>query len=61
VIALLLVENPAALFAKVMASLVDDKSALWPVTGQSTPTIRLTSAAQVLPPAARDEPARDEK
>jgi hypothetical protein len=59
VIAILLVENPVGLFANVMALLID-KSALQPLTGQSTPTIQSTSAAQDLPPTARNEPARDE-
>jgi hypothetical protein len=59
VIAILLVENPVALFANVTALLVD-KLALQPLTGQSTPTIQSTSAAQDLPPTARNEPARDE-
>jgi hypothetical protein len=54
VIAILLVENPVALFANVTALLVD-KLALLPLTGQSTPTIQSTSAA-----TARNEPARDE-
>ena len=55
-IAILWVENPAALFANVTASLVDI-SALQPGTGQSTPAIQ--STAQALPPTATDAPARE--
>ena len=58
-IAFLLVENPATLFANVMALLID-KSALQPVNGQSMPTIRSASGTQALPPTARNEPTRDE-
>ena len=54
-IAILLVENPVALFANVTASLVDI-SALQPGTDQSTPTIRSTAGTQALPPTAKDEP-----
>ena len=54
-IAILLVENPIALFANVTASLVDI-SALQPGTDQSTPTIRSTAGTQALPPTAKDEP-----
>ena len=53
-IAFLLVENPATLFANVMALLID-KSALQPVNGQSMPTIRSASGAQALPPLIRFE------
>ena len=59
VIAILLVENPVALFANVTASLVNI-SALQPGTDQSTPTIQSTAGTQALPPTARDAPARDE-
>lgn len=59
VIAILLVENPVALFANVTASLVNI-SALQPGPDQSTPTIQSTAGTQALPPTARDAPARDE-
>ena len=48
-IAILWVENPAALFANVTASLVDI-SALQPGTDRSTPTIQSTADAQASPP-----------
>jgi hypothetical protein len=48
-IAVLWVEDPAALFANVTASLVDI-SAFQPGTGQSTPTIQSTADAQASPP-----------
>jgi hypothetical protein len=57
-IAILWVENPAALFANVTASLVDI-SAFQLGTVQSTPTIQSTADAH-LPPTARDAPTRDE-
>jgi hypothetical protein len=59
VIAILLVENPVALFANVTASLVNI-SALQPGPDQSTPTIQSTAGTQALPPTATDAPARDE-
>jgi hypothetical protein len=59
VIAILLVENPAALFANVTASLVNI-SALQPGTDQSRPTIQSTAGTQALPPTATDAPTRDE-
>src|ERR1700720_1972169 len=45
--AILSVGNPAALFANVMASLVD-LSALRPGTGSPTPAIQSTAGAQAL-------------
>ena len=59
VIAILLVENPVALFADVTASLVNI-SALQPGTDQSTPTIQSTAGTQALPPTARGAPTREE-
>jgi hypothetical protein len=59
VIAILLVENPVALFANVTASLVNI-SALQPGPDQSTPTIQSTAGTQALPPTATDAPTRDE-
>jgi hypothetical protein len=59
VIAILLVENPVALFANVTASLVNI-SALQPGTDHSTPTIQSTAGTQALPPTATDAPTRDE-
>ena len=59
VIAILLVENPVALFANVTASLVNI-SALQPGTDQSTPTIQSTAGTQALPPTARGAPTREE-
>jgi hypothetical protein len=62
--AILSVGNPVALFANVMASLVD-KSGLQPGTDQSTPTIQSTASTQDLAPTVRDEapvnPAPDDK
>jgi hypothetical protein len=58
VMAILLVENPVALFANVTASLVNI-SALQPGPDQSTPTIQSTAGTQDLLPTARDEPPID--
>ena len=58
-IAILLVESPAAVVANVVASLVDISS-LQPGSALSTPAIQSTSDAQPLPPTASAVPARDE-
>lgn len=55
-IAILWVGNSAALFANVTASLVDISA----FQDKSAPTIRSTTSAEALPPAARDAPRRDE-
>ena len=54
-VAILWVEDPAALFANVTASLVDI-SVFRPGTFQSTPTMQATAIAPDLPPTAKDEP-----
>jgi hypothetical protein len=59
VMAILLVENPVALFANVTASLVNI-SALQPGPDQSTPTNQSTAGTQALPPTAADAPTRGE-
>lgn len=58
VIAILLVENPVALFANVTTSLVNIL-ALQPGTDQSTPTIQSTVGTRALPPTATDARTRE--
>jgi hypothetical protein len=54
-IAILLVENPVALFASVVPSSLIDMSAVEPGTDQSTPAS--TADTPALPPTARDAPS----
>lgn len=58
-VAVLMVQNPAVLFAEVTASLVDRFGAQ-PATDRPTPTIESSADTQALPPIAKDAPVRDE-
>ena len=58
-IAVLMAQNPAALFAEVTASLVD-RFGILPATDRPTSTIESSADTQALPPIAKDAPVRDE-
>jgi hypothetical protein len=58
-IAVLMAQNPVALFAQVTASLVD-RFGIQPATDRPTPTIESSADTQALPPIAKDAPVRDE-